>query len=123
VPGETAATLRQELEAIVAECAARDPQFRAEIAIGLEREPFETAPGAAILDALRASAAELLGAAPPVEGASYWADAALIQARGIPTVMYGPAGAGAHAAVEYVETRSLERVAAVLERTIARFCA
>ena len=34
----------------------------------------------------------------PVTGASYWADAAFIAAAGIPTVMYGPGGEGAHAA-------------------------
>lgn len=123
IPGETAADLRRELEAIVAACAGRDPQFRANVELGLVREPFETAPGAAILEALQSSATAVLGAAPPVEGASYWADAALIQARGIPTVMFGPTGAGAHAATEYVETRSLEQVAAVLERTITQFCA
>ena len=35
-------------------------------------------------------------------GVSYWADSAFIAAAGIPTVLLGPAGEGAHAAEEWV---------------------
>lgn len=123
IPGQGAESLRRELDAIVAACARSDPQFRATVELGLAREPFETPADSPILDLLRASAAQVLGAAPPVAGASYWADAALLQARGIATVMFGPRGAGAHGPQEYVELESLRQLAAVLTRTITAFCA
>jgi acetylornithine deacetylase len=43
-------------------------------------------------------------------GAPFWTDAALIAAAGIPTVLFGPIGEGAHAEVEWVDLASLERL-------------
>jgi acetylornithine deacetylase len=42
-----------------------------------------------------------------------WMDAALFDAKGIPTIVYGPTGEGAHAAVEWVDLPSVERCAEV----------
>jgi acetylornithine deacetylase len=122
IPGETASTLQSELDAIIAACAAQDPLFQATIALDLERESFQTPQDAAILDVLRSCAGDVLGAAPPMTGVSYWTDAALMQAKGIPTVIFGAAGAGAHAANEYVEITSLHQLTAILTRTISAFC-
>lgn len=44
-----------------------------------------------------------------VIGLPFWTDAALTAAAGIPTVRFGPAGEGEHAAVEWVDVASLER--------------
>ena len=57
----------------------------------------------------------LLGHLDTVSGAprSCWTDGALFGAAGIPTVIFGPRGAGAHAAEEWVEVESLVRCAAV----------
>ena len=41
-------------------------------------------------------------------------DAAIFAQAGIPTVDYGPSGAGAHEAVEWVAVESLQRCARVL---------
>jgi acetylornithine deacetylase len=56
-------------------------------------------------------------------GAPFWTDAALIAGAGIPTVLYGPAGEGAHAEVEWVDLASLERVREVIVRTANEWCA
>ena len=58
-----------------------------------------------------------------IEGASYWADAAFIAAAGIPTVMYGPSGEGAHALEEWVSLSDTEAVARVLVDVARRVCA
>jgi acetylornithine deacetylase len=50
-------------------------------------------------------------------------DAALLVAAGIPTVVYGPGGSGAHAAVECVELDDLEVLRLVLLSTAEVFCA
>ena len=61
------------------------------------REPFAVDPEAEIVALVRAAA----GGA-PLAGAPYWTDAAFIAAAGIPTVLYGPGGEGAHADEEWV---------------------
>jgi len=63
-----------------------------------------------------------LGAPPVVEGASYWADAAFIAAAGIPTVIYGPSGEGAHALEEWVSLSDTEDVTRVLLDVARRVC-
>jgi acetylornithine deacetylase len=56
-------------------------------------------------------------------GAPFWTDAALIAGAGIPTVLFGPQGEGAHAAVEWVSLSSLERVREVVGHIAVEWCA
>jgi acetylornithine deacetylase len=123
LPGESAADIERELGALLDGCRADDPALRAEQRTLLVREPFEVDQAAEIVDLVRASATEALGASPAIGGASYWADAAFIAAAGIPTVMFGPAGEGAHAAEEWVSLRSTDAVARTLTAVAARVCA
>jgi acetylornithine deacetylase len=50
-------------------------------------------------------------------------DAALLQAAGIETVVFGPAGQGAHADEEWVEVESVMQLAEALAETAAEYCA
>jgi acetylornithine deacetylase len=74
--------------------------------------------------ALQAAAASVLGtgAAGRRQGATYWMDSALIAGAGIPTVVFGPHGEGAHSKVEWVELASVVQCAQVLVRTAYNFC-
>lgn len=123
LPGETAAEVRRELEELLALARDADPRLQTELRIGLAREPFEVDPGAHVVTTLRAAGAAVLGDAPQVVGDHPWMDAALTAAAGIPTVVFGPAGAGAHAVEEYADVASVERCAAVLAETARRHCA
>jgi acetylornithine deacetylase len=49
-------------------------------------------------------------------------DSAVMGAAGIPTVIFGPAGAGAHAGVEWVSLASVVGAADVYARVIEDFC-
>jgi acetylornithine deacetylase len=122
LPGEGAAHVEAELAGLLDECRAADPHLEASHRILLEREPFEVAPDAEIAGLVRAAAAETLGSEPPVGGASYWADAAFIAAAGIPTVMFGPRGEGAHAVEEWVSLADTEAVARTLVAVARRLC-
>ena len=62
------------------------------------REPFDVTADAEIVHAV----AERGGLGRQLAGAPYWADAAFIAAAGIPTVMFGASGDGAHAVEEWV---------------------
>jgi acetylornithine deacetylase len=64
----------------------------------------------------------VLGAPPAIEGLSFWADSAFTAAAGIPTVLFGPVGAGAHADDEWVSAASVIACAEVLTATARAFC-
>jgi acetylornithine deacetylase/succinyl-diaminopimelate desuccinylase family protein len=123
LPGETGADVEGELAALLDGCRASDPDLEAQQRTLLVREPFEVAPDAEIVAAVREAAGDVLGAAPAIGGASYWADAAFIAGAGIPTVMFGPGGEGAHAAVEWVSIPDTVAVAQTLTAVAARMCA
>jgi acetylornithine deacetylase len=123
LPGETAADVEAELGALLERCRAADPDLVAEQRTLLVREPFEVPEEADVVAAVSAAAAGVLGAPPAIGGASYWADAAFIAAAGIPTVMFGPGGEGAHAVEEWVSLADAESVARTLTAVAAKLCA
>ena len=108
IPGETVEQVECELRAI-----AGDAAFR----VVMHRDPFESPSGHPFVEL----ATRVAGAHEPA-GVPFWTDAALIAAAGIPTVVYGPAGDGAHAAVEWVDLASLERVRDVVLQTAVAWC-
>jgi acetylornithine deacetylase len=63
-----------------------------------------------------------LGRPAEVGGVSYWADSAFISAADIPTVLFGPDGDGAHAAVEWVSVSGTVACANVLTAAAMDFC-
>lgn len=122
LPGETAASVEAELAALLDACRAADPALDVTQRTLMMRDPWEIERDAELVAIVRAAAAEALSAPPPIGGASYWADAALIAAAGIPTVMFGPGGEGAHAAVEWVSVADTEHVARTLVGAATRLC-
>ena len=54
-------------------------------------------------------------------GLSFWADLALAAQAGIPSVLFGPIGHGAHAVDEWVSLKSLVRIYEVLKRLIESY--
>jgi acetylornithine deacetylase len=108
VPGETPAHVERELAELAGGAEAR---------VVIAREPFEASPDEPIVELVRrnAGAAELVGV-------PFWADSALLAGAGIPTVLYGPSGEGAHAREEWVDLASVERCASVLAAVAAEFC-
>jgi acetylornithine deacetylase len=123
LPGTTREDVEHQLDELLERCRAEDPGLVAERRTLLVREPFEVDPGAELVGVVRGAAAQITGTAPPVAGASYWADAAFIAAAGIPTVMFGPSGEGAHAVEEWVSLSDTETVARALTAVAARICA
>ena len=122
VPGETPEMVRAELQAII-DCAAADPNFRASFELGLIRQAYECAENEPILQSLRRHAQDVTGLGPRIVGAPYWTDCAILAEAGIPSLLYGPSGEGAHAAIEWVDLASLETCVRVYLETIRDFCA
>jgi acetylornithine deacetylase/succinyl-diaminopimelate desuccinylase-like protein len=95
LPGESIEQVEAQLKAAAGDAEAR---------VFVSREPFEMDERHALVGTV-AAAAQTEG----VVGLPFWTDAALIAAAGVPTVVFGPIGEGAHAAVEWVDVGSLER--------------
>ena len=123
IPGETAAIVEGQIRAIIDRAAAVDPTLRATLRVGLVREPYEIATDAPIVAAVRCHAAAVTGREPAFVSGTGWMDSALLGAAGIPTVIFGPDGEGAHAVEEWADLDSIERCAAVLLATAEEFCA
>jgi acetylornithine deacetylase len=123
VPGETAEQAVAEIQALADAAAAEDPDFRATVRPFFAREPFEAAAGSAVVRAVDRAAERVLARTPAHIGDTPWMDAALLQAAGVDTVVYGAAGAGAHANVEWVDLESVEKLAAVLAEAASSYCA
>ncbi len=117
LPGETPEQVRQELEAVV-----RQAGEEAEVRCFFDRMPLLCDREAPVVHCVRAAAAAVTGQPPVEAGVPYWTDAAIFAAAGIPTVDYGPAGAGAHEPVEWVDLDSVLTCAEVLVEAARRFC-
>lgn len=122
VPGESVDVVRAEIEALLAAAAHDDPDFSADLRIGLHREPFEVDADGALVRTLQRLAPAHLGHALSLAGAAYWADSALFSAAGIPTVLLGPRGAGAHADVEWVDLDSVARCCDLYAQLATEWC-
>jgi acetylornithine deacetylase len=123
VPGEDARGADGEVREILERLAAEDPDFAAQVRTTFVRDPFEVATDEAIVSLVSEKAAQASGREPGYTGSAGWMDASLLAAAGIPTVVYGPGGSGAHAAVEWVELDDLEVLRRVLLSTAEEFCA
>ena len=122
LPGETAATVAAELESLLQACRAEDPKLQASQRTLLVREPFEIPTDHELVGLVRDAAATVLGTPPPIARAGYWTDAAFIAAAGIPTIVFGPSGEGAHAAEEWVSVSATDAVAEILIEVAKRVC-
>ena len=123
VPGEDAELVEAQVRALVDGAAKADPGLRAEVRTTLVRPPFEIATDAEIVRLVRGHAERLLGRPPPVIGWAAWMDSAILDQVGIPTVIFGPDGDGAHEVVEWVDLASVERCAEVIVAVASEFCA
>ena len=117
LPGETTEQVMRELQEVVHRAGEE-----AEIQCLLDRAPLMCDHDAPIARYVRQAAQLVTGQLPQEAGVAYWMDAALFAAAGVPTVNYGPAGAGAHEAVEWVDLNSVIGCAHVLVQAARRFC-
>lgn len=111
IPGETTEYVEGELRELLGE-------LDGEIRIVVARQPFETGADEAIAELVHRHAGE-----PEIVGVPFWADSALLSSAGIPTVVFGPAGEGAHAVEEWVDLASVERCVEIYSAVARELCA
>jgi acetylornithine deacetylase len=118
VPGETTDAVLRELAEVLERAGREVEDFQGSARVSVARDPFEVPEDDPIVELVRRHAG-----ASGVVGVPFWTDAALLAGAGIPTVVFGPAGEGAHADVEWVDLASVERCAEVLAAVTREFCA
>jgi acetylornithine deacetylase len=111
IPGESDELVEAELHGLLGDL---DGGARVVFARG----PFEVSPDEEFVQLVHRRAGQ-----PDVIGVPFWADSALLAAAGIPTVVFGPSGEGAHAESESVDLESVERCADVYLAVAADWCA
>ena len=89
---------------------------------GLNRGPFEVAETEPVVQRCERAASRALGGKPPRRGEPFWTDCAILKDAGIPCVMFGADGAGAHAATEWTTVASVRALAGILADTAIEFC-
>jgi acetylornithine deacetylase len=115
--------VERELQELLALASEADPRLDTRLRMGLVRAPFEVDPSAP--SSQRCAPPPRARSAPSRRSSAHsaWMDAAFLSAAGIPTVVFGPSGEGAHAVEEHVELESVEQVAEIVLETARRFCA
>jgi acetylornithine deacetylase len=116
-PGESADDFRKECEGLV------EGIDGTEVRLGLVRPPFSVDREEPVVGAVTRAAEAVTGAAAKVYGETYWMDAALLQGSGIPTVVFGPGGEGAHSVGEWVDLGSVDACAEGLVLAARELCA
>ena len=110
IPGERRAEVEAELQRLLGDSGGS-------ISFPFGRDPMEVSPEEEIVRAVQAHTGSQ-----DVHGAPFWTDAALFVEAGIPAVLFGPRGDGAHAAVEWVDLASVERCRDLYVAVAADFC-
>jgi acetylornithine deacetylase len=122
VPGETRAQVEAEIAGLARDASASAARSDIRASISLVRDAFEVDPREPIVQVLREHAAIVTGRLPEIYGETPWFDSALISGAGIPTVVFGPGGGGAHADVEWSTLDEVRQCAAILASTARSFC-
>lgn len=90
-----------EVEEILAELKREDKEFEATADFLFGRPSYQT-PANHPLPEMLESAMKCAGHQTKREGMTFWTDAAILGNAGIPSVVFGPGGAGLHSIEEYV---------------------
>lgn len=120
VSGETDALVLGEIDGILRQLRADDAEFEGECRLVASRSPYAI-DRAHVLPATLSSLAQARGLGGAFSGMSFWTDAAILGDAGIPSVLFGPGGAGLHSVEEYVELDDVETCAEVLRELAERW--
>lgn len=121
IAGENGASALDEVQRILDEVSTADPEFQGTVKLNFSRPPYELAAAHALPRGLvAAAAAEAIDS--HVVGMSFWTDAAVLASAGIPSVLFGPGGAGLHSTEEFVNVADVIACRETLVRFAREWC-
>ena len=123
IHGEPTHCGHAEVESIIKQLREEDSEFAASARRLFSRPAYLTpsAPASELTNVI-ASAISRKGVKPTTGGMSYWTDAAILGAAGIPSVVFGPGGAGLHSISEYVLAEDVLTCRDALIELASEFC-
>ncbi len=121
IAGESENIAMDEVAAILAALHVEDEEFRASARILFNRRPYLTPAGHWLPDALEKALAAI-GRRATRGGVSFWTDAAVLGHSGIPSVVFGPGGAGLHSVEEYVKLEEVLACRDALVKLVRAMC-
>ena len=116
LPGESPRDLEHERERIIQAVDNHAGEHTVKGHKFFVRPPYRVPDDAEILERLQKVIPQS-----KLVGLSFWADSALAGAMGIPCLLFGPTGHGAHAVDEWVSLKSLLNVYEILKKLILAF--
>lgn len=119
--GESPEIALDEAEGILAVLRQGDLDFHASAQLMFSRQPYET-PAGHDLPRMLESALSQMGRDTKRAGMTYWTDAAILGQVGIPSVIFGPGGAGYHGLDEYVRVEDVLICRDALAKLAIDFC-
>lgn len=120
LPEEPESTAVEEVGAILDALRREDPTFRGTAQTMFSRPAYEV-PADHELPGRLAAAIERAGGRARIAGASFWTDAAVLGHAGIPSILFGPGGAGLHSTEEYVNVADVLLCRNALEELVLEF--
>ncbi len=123
LPGEASTQAEAELTGILKTLAAGDPTFRAKLAASPQasRPPFHHPPASPLLGVLEQAVGRATDLPARRTAHPGWTEAALLQAAGIPALVFGPTGQVSDE--EWIVEDSLGLAAEVLVEVAMQWCA
>jgi acetylornithine deacetylase/succinyl-diaminopimelate desuccinylase len=129
IPEESLQKVFQEMYDLFDTIKKEDPRFKATLKrdpsnmLTMTHVPNVVNPSHQVVRALEGAAKAVTGKPPKVTSFWGWTDAALLTHFGkMPTVIFGPGGAGAHARTEYVLVDDLVRCSWIYSSAALRIC-
>jgi acetylornithine deacetylase len=121
LPDEPEPTALGEAQSILDGLRLEDATFRADARAIFSRPAYELPADHALPQSLAAVIGDAGGHA-KICGASFWTDAAVLGHAGIPSILFGPGGAGLHSTEEYVTVADVLFCRSALAELARRFC-
>ncbi len=122
LPNEDPSLIVEELSSITQQLRAQDVRFSATVNLDFVRNGYEIDSKHPLVGTLTRAIERQTGSSIAPVGGGGWKDSAILGARGIPTVIFGAGGQGAHSLQEWVEVSKVMNCARVIAEVIVALC-
>ncbi|KAJ5665859.1 uncharacterized protein N7477_008307 [Penicillium maclennaniae] len=123
IPVQTEKSILEDVNELLKNVSLENPRFKFQDPyIIMSRPTMKLAKNHPLVEKAVASASRILGGDPVVKSAPFWCDAALLDAAGVPSIVFGPSGEGLHSKEEWVEVESLMRMEMIYKSLALDIC-
>lgn len=123
IPAQTEQSILSTLSSMLRAISEESPRFQYdEPRVTMTRPTTKLASDHPLVQKAVACAKPVFGSEPAVLSIPFWCDAALLAEVGIPSIVFGPSGAGLHSREEWVEVKSLQQMEKIFIDLIRDHC-